>query len=100
VSNTQPVEMSLRLTAALDYVAAGDASDVRDHFLWLVKQMMADMVPEDLTTEELVTTVVAWSPAHSRAISSREPSDGESATILQLVPNDSVALDDFKASRS
>jgi hypothetical protein len=97
LSNIQPVEMSLRMTAALDYVAAGDETEIRHHFLWVVKKMMADMVPEDLTTAELVTTIVAWTPAHSRIISGR--TGGEpTAAVLQLVPrDDSTSVDDIGA---
>lgn len=82
--NTDPVAISLRMVAALDYLAAGDDKDMRDHCLWLVRQMMASMVPEDLTTSELVATVVAWTPAHSRILRG-QPVHVDTATVLRLV---------------
>lgn len=80
------VEMTLQMSAALDYAAAGDEKEMRSHYLWLVKQMMANMGgPEELTTAALVATVVAWMPDHTRVLVGREPADGDGAAVLQLI---------------
>lgn len=86
MSNTETIEMSLRMSAALDYVASGKEEEIRTHYLWLVKEMMANLGgPEQLTTSQLVATVVAWTPAHSRVVSGGKPA-GEVAAVLRLVP--------------
>lgn len=88
LTNTDPVGMSLRMTAAQDYVANSHDEDIRDHYLWLVRQMMADFHQagglEVLTTPDLVATVVAWMSTHSRVVSGREERGGD-ATILHLI---------------
>lgn len=83
------VEMTLQMSAALDYAAAGDDEQMRTHYLWLVKQMMAHIGgPEGLTTAALVATVVAWMPDHTRVMSGREPAGGDTATVLHLIRDD------------
>lgn len=82
--NTDPIDIGLRMTAALDYVAAGNEKDIRAHYLWLVRQMMAHMTPDDLSTSELVATIVAWMPTHSRLLGG-QPTDGDTPTILRLI---------------
>lgn len=89
--NTDPIDIGLRMAAALDYVAAGNDKDIRTHYLWLVKQMMAHMTPEDLSTSELVATIVAWTPAHSRTLLGGKPADGDTATVLHLIPGGDAA---------
>lgn len=89
MSGTEAVDLSLRMAAALDYLRGGNDEDMREHYIWLVKQMMAKMAPEDLSTSALVATVVAWTPDHSRVIIGK-PVGGDSATVLQLVPSDAA----------
>lgn len=85
MSSTEAVDVSLRIAAALDYVRVGNDEEIRAHYLWLVKEMMTRMTPEDLSTSALVATVVAWTPDHSRFELGGSPRDSDSAVILQLV---------------
>lgn len=84
MSATEAVDVSLRMAAALDYARLGKDEEIRAHYLWLVKEMMARIAPEDLSTSALVSTVVAWMPTHTRLLLGK-PREGDSATILQLV---------------
>lgn len=84
------VEMNLRISAGLDYVAAGDDADVRAHYVWSLKQVMHNVAPEDLTTPELVALLAVLIPAHSRVLVGK-PSSGDTATVLQLVPNNAAS---------
>lgn len=90
--NVEPVEMSLKITAALDYANASNDQDIRDHYLWTVGQITDVVAPTDLTTAELVTLTALLIPAHSRVLAGRVRPESSSPVVraLRLVPDDSA----------
>lgn len=84
------IETSLRISAGMDFVAAGNDEDVRGHYLWQVKQLMHALAPEDLSTPELVSLVAVLIPAHSRLLGG-QPTGRDSATVLSIVRGDVAA---------
>lgn len=87
MSNAEPVEVSLRIMAALDYARANDAEDVRAHYLSQVKQITDVVGLADLTTSELVTLATLLAPAHSRVLTGSVLVDDPAATgkLLRLI---------------
>lgn len=90
--NIEPVEMSLKITAALDYANASDGRDIREHYLWTLTQITDAVGLADLTTAELVTLTALLIPAHSRVLAGRGLPDDASAPgkVLRLVRDDSA----------
>lgn len=72
---TNPVDVSLRITAAIDYVNNGDDRDMRAHHMWQAEAIVDDIGLDDLTTAELAALVAVLIPAHSRFLAGRLPVD-------------------------
>ena len=85
MSETDPVGMSLRMTAAMDFVRNGSDEDMRQHFRWQAEQILGSLALDDLTTAELVSLVTVLIPAHSRALG---PQDVEHGPVLRLIRPD------------
>lgn len=95
-ATTEPIDtLSLRIAAALDYTELWADDEMHTHYVWLIKQMMGTIAdaggPEVLTTAELVATIIAWLPPHTRLISiGKQPT--RDAVVLNLVrPGDGTA---------
>jgi hypothetical protein len=74
-----------RVSAALNFLQSGE-EDVRDHYLWQVRQVLGDMTPDDLSTEALVSLLAVLIPEHSRVLTSRRPVGGETrGRLLHLI---------------
>lgn len=86
LSITDPIGMSLRLTAAMDYVANSRDEDVRPHYLVVARQMLADIQFSDLTTAELVSLVSVLMPARSRKLAGTQRA--EERVVLRLLARD------------
>lgn len=89
--NSEPVEVGLRVTAALDYVRSSNDDDIRPHYLRMVQDLTEEVHLSDLTTAELVTLTALLIPAHSRILTGRARPDA-AAPIgnLRIVRNDAV----------
>lgn len=94
MSATESMDFSLRVGAALDYARLSEGENVRAHYVWLFKEMMATFADnggvEALSTSALVATVVAWSSDHSRLVSGGQHAGGD-AVVLRLVLADDAA---------
>jgi hypothetical protein len=61
--------------------------DLRKHSLWLVKTMMTNLTPEDLSTGTLVKIAEALAPDHSAFVARRKPRDTRpTGKVLKLIP--------------
>lgn len=89
-TDTNPVDVGLRITAALDY-ARSRGQDVRSHVIWQVEQIVQRVGLSDLTTEELVCLADILAPAHARILSGGLPADPPTGRLLKLVyPSDNA----------
>jgi hypothetical protein len=82
------VEVSLRISAALDYANTGDPDKIRPQYLWLVENITHHVGLEDLTTQELVTLAALLAPAHARFLNGRGTTDDSPPTggkVLRFV---------------
>lgn len=52
------------------------------HMHWLLKTMMNDVKPTDLTPTELLALLAVLVPAHSRVLLARAPAGGPTLTVL------------------
>lgn len=75
MSKTEPVEVALRITAALDYVSSSNDDELRPHYLQEVSQITEVVSLSDLTTAELVSLTALLIPAHSRILEGRPRPD-------------------------
>jgi hypothetical protein len=76
-----------RVSAALNFLQAGE-EDVRDHYLWQIRQVLGDLTPEDLSDEALVSLLAVLAPEHSRVLAARRPGSGKPrGRLLHLIPN-------------
>lgn len=81
-----------RVTACLKFLEAGGGEDLRHHYLWLVKSVMTNMAPEDLSTDTLVSIAAVLIPEHSRFLAGRQPPTGgrpPGGKVLHLVSSGS-----------
>ena len=84
--SSEPVEVGLRVTAALDYARASDEADIRPHYLWQLERITETVTLDDLTTSELVALTALLIPAHSRLLAGLSPTDqGPPGKVLRLV---------------
>lgn len=83
-SEVNSVETGLRVTAGLDFLRSGGGEELREHYLWQIKQMMSAMPPDQLSTSALVSLVAVLIPEHARLLAAREPGT-VSGTVLRLV---------------
>jgi hypothetical protein len=81
------VEIGLRVTAGLDFLRTGGGEELREHYIWVLKQVMGHIKPEDLSTATLVSMLAVLIPEHSRFIGGGNPAVRE-ATVLRLLPRD------------
>lgn len=90
--NIEPVEVGLRVTAALDYARSSQDEDIRPHYLHMVQQLTEDVRLADLTTEELVSLTALLIPAHSRVLTGRPRPDAAApgGRLLWLLPEGSA----------
>lgn len=72
MSNTAPINLGQRVTAALHYVESGLEIDSRAHYLWTLKNVMRNLELENLSTQTLVSLLAILIPEHSRILTSRE----------------------------
>lgn len=80
--------LSERVTAAMDYVAASDDHELRPHYLHRVSEMLADIADLDkLSTAELAALAALLMPAHSRVLLGRvgATSEPDRNRVLRLV---------------
>jgi hypothetical protein len=83
----QPVEVGLRITAALDY-ARNSTEEIRPHYLWHLEKITEAVTLDDLTTAELVSLTALLVPAHARVLDGRAaPDKGTTGRVLHLVGN-------------
>lgn len=87
MSETEPVAVGLRITAALDYARSSNEMDMRAHYLWQVQQITSNVSLDDLTTPELVSLAALLIPPHSRVLSGRRRTEPTSPVgkVLRLV---------------
>lgn len=85
MSNTQPVEVGLRITKALDWAHLAEDQDLRPHYLQAVAQLTAEVHLTDLTTDELIHLTAVLIPAHSRVLAGR-PVTAPTGRVLHLAP--------------
>lgn len=83
MSNTESVDVSLRIANALRYARAGNDEELRPHYLALAEQVLGELKLPDLTTAELVTLVAVLIPARSRLLSGTE--HVEHGTVLRFI---------------
>jgi hypothetical protein len=72
------------ISAALKYLRSCP-EDVRDHYVWLLKRLLTNLKPRDLSTESIVSLVAILIPEHSRLLASPEPGAGDGGVVLNLV---------------
>lgn len=77
------VEAGLAVTAGMDFLRMNGGEDLREHYLWSLKQLMADLPPEKLSTSALVALHVILIPEHARAI--REIGGRPSGAVIRLL---------------
>ena len=82
--NTEPIHIGQRITAAVNYVQAGD--DVRAHCLWTLRGILTNMAPEDLSTSALASIIAILIPEHSRFLVRRNPRLGPAPLRLIAGP--------------
>lgn len=92
MEDVEPVEVGLRVTAALDYCRSSHDEDIRPHYLRMVQQLTEAVNLTDLTASELVSLTALLIPAHSRVITGRARPDATPPVgkILTLVRDDSA----------
>lgn len=81
-------EIEHRVAAGLHYLDAGGGEELRDHYVWLIRTMLSNLAPDDLSTSTLVSLVALLMPEHSRAIGG-EPGRGRRkprGTVIPLIP--------------
>lgn len=88
-------DVASRVTAALRYINLRGGDDVREHYIWLLRHVLSDMTPEDLTNSTLVSLLAVLAPEHSRVLADRRiggivdsgapGGSGADATLLRLV---------------
>lgn len=90
MSTTEPVEVALRITAALDYVRSSNDDELRPHYLQEVQQITDVVSLSDLTTAELASLTALLIPAHSRILAGHPRPDAAPpvARLLHLVGGD------------
>jgi hypothetical protein len=71
VSDTEPIEVGLRITAALDYARSSTDENIRPHCLWQLEKIAEAVTLDDLTTAELVSPAALLIPAHARLLTGR-----------------------------
>lgn len=91
MSDLEPIQAGLRVTAGLDFLRTAGGEDVREHYLWQLKQMMLDMPPEKISTSALVSLVAVLIPEHARVLAGRQPASGVPVAVLRLVRDDGAA---------
>lgn len=72
MSNTAPINLGQRVTAALHYIESGLEIDTRAHYLWTLKNVMRNLELEHLSTQTLVSLLAVLIPEHSRVLATRE----------------------------
>ena len=99
MSNTEPVEIGLRVTAALDFLRSG-GEEMRDHYLWCVRQVMSSLPLDEVSTSALVSILAVLVPEHARFLRGREPGTGVVvAPLLKLIRDGDGTAGDGSASR-
>jgi hypothetical protein len=80
---TAPLNLGKRVTAALDFIETTNDYAVRDHYLWELKQVMASMPPDQLSTATIISLLAVLVPEHARFLAGRKPVPGP---VLWLLP--------------
>ena len=93
MSNSEtPQQTGLRVAAALDLLRLGNDEDVRPHAIWALKQVISDVVPEQLSTTAIVSLLSILIPEHSRILSGQgPPAVGRPRTALRLIGRSQAA---------
>ena len=91
MSNNDPAEVALQVIAALDFVQS-TPDDSRAHFIWTLKNMMATMPPETLSTPTLASLVAILIPEHCRVLAATgQPGRGPDPVLRLVSRNNGVA---------
>lgn len=83
MDNTAPINVGKRIDAALDFIKETGDYTVRDHYLWELKQVMASMPPDELSTTAIISLLAVLVPEHARFLAGRKPVSGP---VLRLIP--------------
>lgn len=82
--------IDMRVAAGLNFLEAGGGEELREHYLWVLKSLMTNMAPEDLSTDTLVSIVAVLIPEHSRFLAGQPPTGRRpSGRVLHLVSSGS-----------
>lgn len=61
-------EDSRRVRAGLKFLHLSGGDELRAHYIWLLKRLLTDLKPEDLSTRAIVSLVAILIPDHSRLL--------------------------------
>jgi hypothetical protein len=86
MSDAEPIEVGLRITAALDYARSSSNENIRPHYLWQLEKITETVTLDDLTTAELVALTAFLIPAHTRLLTGRPADEGCPGRLLRIVP--------------
>jgi hypothetical protein len=85
--DAEPVEVGLRITAALDYARRSAHENIRPHYLWQLEKITETVTLDDLTDAELVSLTALLIPCHTRLLTGRPAADeGAAGRLLRIVP--------------